>query len=116
MVGREDTGQEWKSIWLSKHKNERKFSFNDDRICGGEFSSADVEIIELFNRAVRFSVIVSTSGQLLLINGVFSENSSVQQFFREIRSQQNRVIIFPRYLIPTHIFENKSLESNRCKV
>lgn len=106
LVSREDTEEKWESMWLSKYKNEDKLTFHDDKVCGGVFALSSVEILEVFNRAVRFSLVGSKTGQLLCINVTFSQKSSVQQFFRDIRSQQNRVIIF---------LKNESAESNRCK-
>lgn len=89
-----DQDKIWKDVNLTKSKYSYNFSLQNaeiDTICDGSFLPADVEIVELFRRVVRISVIKETKH--LWINFLFAQQGSVPLFFGDIRWQQKRVII-----------------------
>lgn len=84
----------WEMVFLSKFRYSDKYIFRHDElneICGA-FSSAVVEIVEVFHRVMRLSLIGGTNQ--LYINLLFIAKSSVQLLFADIRSQQKQVMIF----------------------
>lgn len=89
--------EEWESVLLSKYADSDKYSFNSDeldQICDGAFSSSEIEIVELFNRAMRFSLKRETNDLLLFFDVLFSKRSSAQLFIEDVRSRQREVRIF----------------------
>lgn len=87
-------GKKWEWIILYRQKFTFKHTFKDDelnRICG-VFQPPDVEILEVYGRVIRFSLIRHT--RQLFINVMFAVKYSVQVFLESIRTQQKAVIIF----------------------
>lgn len=96
--------REWKWVLLSKDKSTDKYIFKDydlDYICGGVFSSFNVEIVEAFIRVVKFSLIRRTTELTqLFIYLLFETRSSAQVFLEEIRSRQRtRSVITPPFFL-----------------
>lgn len=94
--GMRDVGATEDKIWewvnICKYNIRDKFFFRNDeldRICGGKFSSSDVEIIEVLERVVRFSLIRGPNH--LFVNMLFAAQSSVPLFFGDMRSQHKSV-------------------------
>lgn len=102
LVGVEYKEQEWESVSLYKYQYWDGFIFNNidlKLICGGPFSSSDVEIIEVFHRAMRFSLIRREDNQLLFFSVLFSEKTFVELFFGDVRWPKRQVIIISFFTI-----------------
>lgn len=95
----EDRQEKWEFIYLSKFKFASKFIFQNEQLnqlCGGVILADQMEIVEVFNRAMRISLVRKTNDRLFL-NVLFTKKISVQQFFRDQRSLQRRVMIICLY-------------------
>lgn len=94
--------REWYRVTLSKDRHTNKHIFKHpelDAICGGIFSSSNIEIEEVFDRVVRFSLlrrgtIVNPIPYVIFVNLMFSVRSGAQVFLEDIRSRQRSVINF----------------------
>lgn len=84
----------WESILFSRYVIPEKYVFDNaqlNELCSGGFLSSEVEIVEVFNRAVRFSVSRGTNDQLFF-SVLFTEKSSVETFFSDVRLRQIEVM------------------------
>lgn len=93
----ENTGKAWIQVTLSKYELFDKFTFDNEEleaICGGKFSSANIEIIEVFDTTMTLAFIQTKENQLLTMKLKFSAKSSVEKFFQCVHLQRIRVIIF----------------------
>lgn len=84
----------WESVILYKFKFSDRFIFDSeelDHIFCGTFSPADVEIVNVFGREIKLTLI--RGEYKFLINLLFLEESDILKFFEAIRSQQKNVII-----------------------
>lgn len=84
----------WEWVFLSKYRGFDKFIFQDVELsaeCGGQFISAYVEILEVFGRVIRLSLVRPM--RPLFITMLFAQSSSVLLFFGDMRRRQRHVII-----------------------
>lgn len=91
----------WEWVILSKHTFSDRFIFRNDELdelCGGVFSSSDIEILVVFGRVIRF--FLERRINRLFVNLVFNSKYAIQAFVQDIRSRQSKVIIFLNAPLP----------------
>lgn len=99
----------WELFFLSKHKFSGTYIFKNGELARifGAFSSSAVEIIQLFDKIIRLSVI--REARQWIIDLQFVEKSSVQLLFEDIRSQQSEVLILSSAFFSSIINANESM-------
>lgn len=84
---------------IFKFADEDRFGFSSTKLKNlfghHEFHSYNVEIIELVDRMMRFSLVQRGKDRQWHLNVIFSSNDNVQKFFRNVRLQKEQVQIFP---------------------
>lgn len=94
----------WTSISIHKYKGRDAYYFSSKELndlCGGEFSSRNIEIEVVVEQTMRFTLSRLTTKLRLHFNVLFPTEEEIQMFFREIRHEQRSVII-PVYFSFTH--------------
>lgn len=85
--------REWQWVPLLREGEDLKYFFQNEelnRICGGKFRWFNVEIVEVFGRVVRISLVRRL--KQFYVNLLFADRHSGQVFVEDIRLQQDIVI------------------------
>lgn len=83
----------WQAVALCKYPHYYEFVFQDIELnlkLSAPFSSTDVEIVKVFEKDVRFSLIRGMNQ--FFVNLSFTQLGSVPLFFGDVRSKQKKVI------------------------